>query len=92
MVLYTEDAIYKSIVKNSSKIKDVKVTSVRVNGFNDMVGYEYIGNIKIILKNGRYKLVKMCFNSTYLEEGDTPEDYLNNFLEACLSSCEDVDL
>lgn len=65
-----------------------KVTSVKEYGFNSMEGYTYIGVIKFILKNGRYKLVRTEFNSTYLGDEDTPEDYLEKVLEGMFNAVE----
>lgn len=41
-----------------------------------------------MLKNGRYKLVRTEFNSTYLGDEDTPEDYLEKVLEGMFHAVE----
>ena len=51
-----------------------------------MVGHTYIGIVKVILNSGRSKLYRIGFNSTYLEyEGETPQDYLETWLESCFN-------
>lgn len=85
---YSQASIQKFITKYYDMIDCAKVTSVKEYGFNSMEGYTYIGVIKFILKNGRYKLVRTEFNSTYLDDEDTPEDYLERVLEGMFNAVE----
>lgn len=50
------------------KIKEVKVTNIQVIDFNDMEGYTYQVNVKLLFENGRYKLLKYVTNTTYLDD------------------------
>lgn len=84
--IYTRDFVYKTIQKNREKIVDAKVTSVKDVDFNTMEGYTYVGMVKLVLVNGRSKLYRIEFNSTYLGyEDETPQDYLEAWLESCFN-------
>lgn len=81
MKAYHIDNIKGIIDKNIDKIKEIKITSVKDVDYNSMVGYTYVTNIKLTLINGRYKMFKTMFNSTYLEdEHETARDYVEDYL------------
>ena len=81
MNAYHIDNIKGIIDKNIDKIKEIKITSVKEVDYNSMVGYTYVVNIKLTLINGRYKMFKTIFNSTYLEdEHETARDYIEDYL------------
>lgn len=74
--MYTLTALTDFLVKYYQHIKEIKVTRLEAWGFNDMEGYQWNINVKVTFLNGRYKLVKVATNSTYLDELDevTPEN------------------
>lgn len=81
MKAYHIDNIKGIIDSNIDKIKEIKITSVKDVDYNSMVGFTYVANIKLTLINGRYKLFKTIFNSTYLEdEHETAIDYVKDYL------------
>ena len=81
MNAYHIDDIKGIIDKNIEKIKEIKITSVKDIDFNSMVGHTYVANIKLTLINGRYRMFKTMFNSTYLEnEHETARDYVEDYL------------
>ena len=77
--MYTLQALTDFLAKYCQHIKEIKVTRLEAWGFNDMEGYQYNINVKVTFLNGRYKLVKVATNSTYLDElaEITPEDLAN---------------
>lgn len=66
--MYTLQALIDFIAKYSQHIKSIKVTRLEAWGFNAMEGYQWNINVKVTFQNGRYKLVKVATNSTYLDE------------------------
>lgn len=50
------------------KIKEVKVTSIQELDFNSMEGQNYQVNVKLLFKNGKYKILKYATNTTYLDD------------------------
>ena len=81
MKAYHIDNIKGIIDKNIDKIKEIKITSVKDVDYNSMVGFTYVAIVKLTLTNGRYKLFKTMFNSTYLEdEYETARDYIEDYL------------
>lgn len=81
MNAYHIDDIKGIIDKNIEKIKEIKITSVKDVDYNSMVGFTYVINIKLTLINGRYKMFKTMFNSTYLEdEHETARDFIEDYL------------
>lgn len=70
------------------KIKEVKVTNIQVIDFNDMEGYTYQVNVKLLFENGRYKLLKYVTNTTYL--GDIPDFNNLNELQQSLTEYWDA--
>lgn len=81
MKAYHIDNIKGIIDKNIDKIKEIKITSVKDVDYNSMVGFTYVANVKLILINGRYRMFKTMFNSTYLEdEHETARDYVEDYL------------
>ena len=81
MNAYHIDDIKGIIDKNIDKITEIKITSVKDIDFNSMVGHTYVANIKLTLINGRYRMFKTMFNSTYLEdEHETARDYIEDYL------------
>ena len=81
MNAYHIDDIKGIIDKNIDKIKEIKITSVKDVDYNSMVGHTYVANVKLTLINGRYRMFKTMFNSTYLEdEHETARDYVEDYL------------
>lgn len=81
MKAYHIDNIKGIIDKNIDKIKEIKITSVKDVDYNSMVGFTYVTIVKLTLINGRYRMFKTMFNSTYLEdEHDTARDYVEDYL------------
>ena len=81
MKTYHIDNIKGIIDKNIDKITEIKITSVKDVDYNSMVGYTYVANVKLTLINGRYRMFKTMFNSTYLEdEHETARDYVEDYL------------
>ena len=81
MNAYHIDDIKRIIDKNIDKIKEIKITSVKDVDYNSMVGFTYVAIVKLTLINGRYRMFKTMFNSTYLEdEHETARDYVEDYL------------
>ena len=60
---------YDFLVRNRKLTEDVKVTSITVLGFNDMVGSQLQINVKCITVEGyKNKLIKVFTNDTYTED------------------------
>lgn len=70
------------------KIKEVKVTNIQVIDFNDMEGYTYQVNVKLLFNNGKYKLLKYTTNTTYLD--DIPDFNNLNELQQSLTEYWDA--
>ena len=84
--IYTRDFVYKTIQKNKAKIADAKVTSIRDVEFNSMIGYTYVGVVKLVLVNGRSKLYRVVFYTGDIDcEDTTPRGYLESWLESCFN-------
>lgn len=66
--MYTLKALTDFLAKYYQHIKEIKVTRLEAWGFNNMEGYQWNINVKVTFQNGRYKLVKVATNSTYLDE------------------------
>lgn len=86
-MLYTLNALVQFAGKYQKFIKEVKVTHFERFGFNELEGYQYRLNFKIVTVDGyRNKLVKVLTNSTYMNDyGETEEDMKTNLLESLLS-------
>ena len=81
MKIYNIDNLREFIGNNIEKIKEIKITSVKDVDYNSMVGFTYVANVKLTLINGRYRMFKTMFNSTYLEdEHETARDYVEDYL------------
>ena len=70
MKWYTLQALTDFISKYSEYVREIRVTKIHAHSFNDMEGYQWDINVKVIFLNGRYKLVKVATNSNYLDELD----------------------
>lgn len=84
--MYTLKALTDFLVKYYQHVKEIKVTRLEAWGFNGMEGYQYSINVKVTFLNGRYKLVKVATNSTYLDKLDevtqtSVQDWLYSFIE-----------
>lgn len=84
---YTLNALYNFVNKFDSKIKEVKITHFEHFGFNDMEGYQYQINLKIVTVDGyRNKLIKVLTNSTYMEDyGENDDEMKDNLLESLMN-------
>ena len=61
--------IYRFLERNAELTRDVKITRVQQYGFNDMEGWQYQINFKLVTVDGyRDKLVQVNTNSTYIED------------------------
>ena len=87
MNYYTLPAIEKTACNNQSHglIKEIKVTKVTELYFNDMEGYNYQINFKIVTVDGyKNKILKCLTNSSYLD-GWEENQTLQEYLEGCLN-------
>ena len=70
--MFTQTTFAQTLVNTDNetlrKIKEVKVTSIQNLGFNEMEGYNYQVNVKLLFENGKYKLLKYTTNTTYLDD------------------------
>ena len=77
------NGIYKFLNDNKNKIEYVKATRFHAYAFNEVEGYQWAINVKIVTKDGyKNKLVQVVTNSTYLEDfqwnNETETDYSDN--------------
>lgn len=81
--MYSLNNVYKFMSGNKELIKDFKITSFKQVSFNNMEGYIYQLNIKIVTIDGyKNKLLKVVTNSTYLDEmGETIKDFQYNLTD-----------
>lgn len=86
-MLYTLNALTQFVGKYQKFIKDIKITHFEQFGFNDMEGFQYRINFKIVTVDGYHnKLIKVLTNSTYMSDyGETEKDMKANLLESLLS-------
>lgn len=70
--MYNQDQVHQLFTNTDQavldKIKEIKCTNVIMLEFDAMEGYNYQVNLKILFKNGRYKLIKYTTNSSYLDD------------------------
>lgn len=84
--MYTLQEVYNFISQNKKVIEQSYVTSITQLNFNDMEGYSYQINVKVITKKGyKNKLLKVLTNSTYIEDFETDENDFYNSLKQCLN-------
>ena len=83
-MLYTLNALNQFVGKYQKYIKDIKITQFHRFGFNDMEGYQYHINFKVVTVDGyRNKLVKVLTNSTYMDDyGEDENDMKENLLDS----------
>ena len=90
MNYYTLSAVEKAACNNQAHglIKEIKVTKITELYFNDMEGYNYQINVKIVTVDGyKNKILKCLTNSSYLdgwEENQTLQEYLEEYLNEML--------
>ncbi len=90
MNYYTLSAIEQTACNNQARglIKEIKVTKVTELYINDMEGYIYQINFKIVAVDGyKNKILKCVTNSSYLdgwEENQTLQEYLEEYLHEML--------
>lgn len=86
-MLYTLNALVQFADKYQKFIKDIKITHFERFGFNDMEGYQYQINFKVVTADGYCnKLVKVLTNSTYMDDyGNNDEDMKDNLLDSLLA-------
>lgn len=69
------NGIYEFLKKNKDKIEYVKATRYFAYGFNEMEGFQWDINVKIITKDGyKNKMIQIATNSTYLESFQYDEE------------------
>lgn len=74
MKQFTMGAVVNTI-NNSTLLENYYVTKAEAVAFNEMEGYTYIVNIKLVTKEGyKDKLIQMVTNSTYIEDFDLWDD------------------
>ena len=66
--MYTIEALYNFLGSYKAYIENIKVTKLEIANFNEMEGYQWYFNVKVFLKNGKSKLVKIHTNDTYMED------------------------
>lgn len=66
--MYTITALYNFLGSYNSYIEKIKVTKLEISSFNEMEGYQWYFNVKVLLNNGKSKLIKIHTNSTYMED------------------------
>ena len=70
--MYNQDQVHQLFANTKQdvldKIQEIKCTNVIMLEFNAMECYNYKINLKILFKNGRYKLIKYTTNSSYLDD------------------------
>ena len=74
------NGIYKFLNDNKDKIEYVKATRFHAYAFNEVEGYQWSINVKVITKDDyKNKLLQVVTNSTYLEDfqydNETETDY-----------------
>lgn len=70
------------VLENGSIITDLKVTNTKVCDFNNMEGWQYYFNVKIVT-NEKYKnkLIVVHTNSSWLEDDQLkPLEYFNDII------------
>jgi hypothetical protein len=75
--------IYRFLERNAELTRDVKITKVHQYGFNDMEGWQYQINFKLVTVDGyRDKLVQVNTNSSWIEEWeDNDASWQENVLD-----------
>ena len=90
MNYYTLPAIEQTACNNQAHglIKEIKVTKITELYFNDMEGYNYQINFKIVTVDGyKNKILKCLTNSSCIdgwEEDQTLQEYLEEYLNEML--------
>lgn len=84
---YTLNALLDFVNKYPEVIDNIKITHFEHYGFNDMEGYQYDINFKIItIPKYRNKLIKVVTNSTWLEDyGSDDETIKAELLDTLLN-------
>lgn len=75
--------IYRFLERNAELTRDVKITNVKQYGFNDMEGWQYQINFKLVTVDGyRDKLVQVNTNSSWIEDWeDNDASWQENVLD-----------
>lgn len=87
MKVYSFDDVCLFLYDYTRFINYVKVTNIKPIGFNTLEGSRYIGNVKIITKEGyKNKLLSFYINSSYLDDSLTEitSECLSEYLNNCL--------
>lgn len=66
--MYTLNALLNFLSDFNNIIENLKVTKLEITDFNNMEGYQWYFNVKVLLNNGKSKLIKIHTNSTYMED------------------------
>lgn len=72
--MYTLSALLNFLSDFNHTIEKLKVTKLEITDFNDMEGYQWYFNVKILLINGKSRLIKIHTNSTYMEDFTTDDE------------------
>lgn len=66
--MYTLNALQNYLIDFSHTIEKIKVTKLERTDFNNMEGYQWYFNVKVLLNNGKTKLIKIHTNDTHMED------------------------
>lgn len=84
--MYTLNALLKFLFDFNHTIESLKVTKLEITDFNEMEGYQWYFNVKVLLINGKSKLIKIHTNSTYMEDfiSEIDKEITKELLTECL--------
>lgn len=84
--MYTLNALLKFLFDFNHAIESLKVTKLDISDFNDMEGYQWYFNVKVLLVNGKSKLIKIHTNDTYMEDfiSEIDKEITKELLTECL--------
>lgn len=66
--MYTLNSLLNFLFDFNHTIENLKVTKLDISDFNEMEGYQWYFNVKVLLINGKSKLIKIHTNDTYMED------------------------
>ena len=82
----TEKQVYNFVASNPEKIQDIKIMNIsKPYGFNDIEGYHSDIRLKIeTTKKYKNIFVEFTINSTYLDNCESFNDYINVLIDNLL--------